>query len=147
MALYGVLALPAGSAEFAIANATFGVTVTIAEAEELALDVLVAVTVTEVFAVTFGATKAPVLVIVPALADQVTAVSAVPLNCAVNCCGACEAIFALLGEMESVPSEWLAETTMRAETDPFSSRGTYPFTLKLGMYAYSERLITKVTKL
>jgi hypothetical protein len=47
---------------------------------KLELDALVAVTVTVVLLVTFGAVKSPVLEIVPALADQVTAVLAVPLT-------------------------------------------------------------------
>jgi hypothetical protein len=80
--------------------------------------------VTDVLLVTFGAVKAPVLEIVPALADQVTAVSAVPLMLAVNCCWACDARFALTGEIESRVPELLAETTMCAALDPYSFAGT-----------------------
>ena len=46
---------PSGSAEFAIANAAWGVTVTVTAAYELALAVLVAVMMTEVLLVTLGA--------------------------------------------------------------------------------------------
>lgn len=46
---------------------------------------LVAVTVTLVAALTFGAVKRPVLETVPADADQVTAALVVPSTVAVNC--------------------------------------------------------------
>jgi hypothetical protein len=69
-----------------MANAPAGVTVTVAAAWELVLATLVAVMTTEVLLVTLGAVKAPLLEMVPALADQVTAVLAVPLIWAVNCC-------------------------------------------------------------
>ena len=102
-------------AEVAIARAACGVTgVTVAVAVaalELALATLVAVMVTEVVRVTLGAVKAPLLEIVPALADQVTAVSAVPLMRAENCCCACDARVVLTGEIEStVPLAELEET-------------------------------------
>jgi len=63
---------------------------------------LSAVTTTVVFDLTFGAVKSPVLEIVPALADQVTAVLAVPLNVAVNCTCCEEPIVMLVGESERV---------------------------------------------
>jgi len=71
--------LPEGSVEFETAKATMGVTVTVAAACVPGFAVLVAVIVAEVLLVTLGATKAPVLEMVPMLADQVTAVLAVPL--------------------------------------------------------------------
>ena len=89
-------------AEVTIARAGCGVTVTVAAAWELALATLVAVMVTEVVLVTLGVVKAPLLEIVPALADQVTDVFAVPLRLAVNCCFPFEAMVALLGEIEIV---------------------------------------------
>ena len=106
-----------------IARAACGVTVTVAAAWELALATLVAVMVTEVVLVTLGAVKAPLLEIVPALADQVTAVSAVPLMRAVNCCCACDARVVLTGEIESTVPEPLAETTICAGVDPYSFLG------------------------
>jgi hypothetical protein len=61
---------------------------------------LVAVIVTGVLLVTLGAVKNPLLEIVPALADQVTAVSAVPLMLAVNCCCVCDGMLVLLGDSD-----------------------------------------------
>lgn len=61
---------------------------------------LVARTVTVVEVVTFGAVKIPALVIVPALADQVTEVLLVPCTVAENCCVPAEDTLALVGEME-----------------------------------------------
>ena len=49
------------------------------------LATLVAVTVTLVLLVTLGAVNRPPVEIVPALADQVTAVLLVPCTVAVNC--------------------------------------------------------------
>ena len=70
---------------------------------------------------TLGAVKAPLLEIVPALADQVTAVFAVPLMLAVNCCCACDARVVLTGEIEStVP---LAELTVRVNGPWHRARG------------------------
>jgi hypothetical protein len=48
---------------------------------------------------TAGAVNLPVLEMVPALADQTTAVSDVPLILAVNCCVPREATVELLGEI------------------------------------------------
>jgi len=50
---------------------------------------------------TLGAVKNPLLEIVPALADQVTAVFGLPLILAVNCSCCSDAIVALPGESES----------------------------------------------
>lgn len=66
---------------------------------------LLAVMVTVVFLVTLGAVKNPLLEIVPALADQVTAVFGLPLMRAVNCICACDAADALSGEIVSVVDE------------------------------------------
>src|ERR1035437_1239071 len=97
-------------AEVTITRAACGVAVAVA-AWELALATLLAVMVTEVVLVTSGAVKVPLLEIVPALADQVTAVSAVPLMRAVNCCCARDAKIVLTGEIEStVPLAELEET-------------------------------------
>ena len=60
---------------------------------------LVAVTRTLVLAVTEGAVNRPVLEIVPAAADQVTAVLFVPVRVAVNWYVAAATIVALEGEM------------------------------------------------
>ena len=103
----------------AIAKEAWGVTVTVAAACKLGLAALVAVMVTEVLLVTLGAVKAPLLEIVPALADQVTDVFAVPLMLAVNCCCPFEAMVALLGEIEIVMPELLSETTIRIELEPY----------------------------
>jgi hypothetical protein len=111
-------------AEVVIASALWGVTATVAVACELGLAVIVAVMVTEVLLVTLGAVKAPLLDTVPALADQVTEVSAVPLMLAANCCWPCDARFALTGKIESRVPEALAETTICTELDPYSFTGT-----------------------
>jgi len=117
-----------------MANAALGgVTVTVAEAREPALatfagrpllptsivcDVvvvkatLVAVMITGVFVATLGAVKNPVFEIVPALADQFTAVFEVPLTLAVNCSCSCDATVALLGVRVSAAAELLAEPVL-----------------------------------
>lgn len=108
----------AGRAEVAIARETGGMTVIVAEACELALATtgslmitgpapLVAVTTTGTLLVTLGAVKNPLLEIVPALTDQVTAVFGVPLTLAVNCNCSCDARVALPGESESMAAEGL----------------------------------------
>ena len=114
-----MLASAAGRAEVAIAKEAWGVTATVAAACELGLAALVAVMVTEVLLVTLGAVKAPLLEIVPVLADQVTDVFAVPLILAVNCCCPCEVMVVLLGEIEIVLPELLSETTIRMELEPY----------------------------
>jgi len=97
-----VLVLASGSVEFAIVNAPRGLTITVTALCQLGLAALVAVMVTEVLLVTLGAAKAPLLEIVPVLADQVTAVFGVPLTLAVNCCCPSEIRLAMLGEIEIV---------------------------------------------
>jgi hypothetical protein len=62
-----------------------GFTVTVDEAELELLAWLVALTVTEVVAVTLGAVSSPEVEIDPAEVDQVTAVFDEPLTVAVNC--------------------------------------------------------------
>src|ERR1017187_3519805 len=106
----------------AIAKEAWGLTVTVAAACKLGLAALVAVMVTEVLLVTLGAVNAPLLEIVPALADQVTDVFAVPLIWAVNCCCPCKVMVALLGEIEIVLPELLSETTIRIELEPYCNR-------------------------
>src|SRR5579864_1156956 len=101
-------ALAPARALVVIANETAGDTVTVAVACKLGLAALVAVIVTEVLLVIFVAVKTPLLVIVPALADQVTAVFAVPLTLAVKSCCPFAGMVALLGESEMVILE-LAE--------------------------------------
>jgi hypothetical protein len=61
---------------------------------------LIAVIVTGVLLVTLGAVKNPLFEMVPALADQVTAVSADPLMRAVNCICCSDGRVALPGESE-----------------------------------------------
>jgi hypothetical protein len=65
------------------------------------LEALVAVTVTGVLTATFGAVKIPSFEIVPALADQVTAVFGDPLIRAVNCNFSNDATVAVFGESDS----------------------------------------------
>jgi hypothetical protein len=80
---------------------------------------LVAVTVTEVVLVTLGGEKAPLLEIVPTLADQVTDVLAVPVMLAVKCCCPLDGMVARLGEIAIVTLGLLSETTIRKEVEPF----------------------------
>ena len=70
----------------------------------IALFVLMAVIVTGVLLVTLGAVKNPLFEIVPALADQVTAVLADPVMRAVNCNCCSDDRVALPGESE-IPVE------------------------------------------
>jgi len=63
-----------------------GVTATVALDFFVVLALLVAVTVTLVLLLTFGAVNIPALETVPAVADQVTAVLLVPWTVAENCC-------------------------------------------------------------
>ena len=72
-------------------SVTNGCTTTLAVADKVLSVLLVAVTVTVVFADTFGAVNTPLLEITPLVADQVTPVFEVPVMLAVNCCVACEA--------------------------------------------------------
>jgi hypothetical protein len=105
-------------AEVVTAKGAREVTVTVAAACKLALATLVAVMITEVFLVTFGAVKAPLLEMVPPLADQVTDVSGVPLILAVKCCCPFEGMVVLLGEIEILMPEVPSETTIRIELEP-----------------------------
>ena len=136
-----MLASAAGRAEVAIAKEAWGVTATVAAACELGLAALVAVMVTEVLLVTLGAVKAPLLEIVPVLADQVTDVFAVPLILAVNCCCPCEVMVVLLGEIEIVLPELLSETTIRIELEPYRNR------IEFGPYSFCSEPDTQSTKL
>jgi hypothetical protein len=127
-----MLASAAGIAEVPIAKEALGVTVTVAEAREPVLATfvgsvvptsivcgmaivkatLVAVMTTSVFVATLGAVKNPVLEIVPALADQFTAVFEVPLTLAANCSCSCDATVALLGVRVSAATELLVEPAL-----------------------------------
>lgn len=55
-------------------------------------------TLTVVDTLTLGAVKSPVLLMVPAVAPQITVVLVVPLTVEVNCCVAPAAMDALVGE-------------------------------------------------
>ena len=113
---YGVLTSAGGNEEVAIPKVAGAVTVTVAEAcaDAVARCVLffhsgaevvaaspVAVIVIVVLPATAGAVNNPLLEIVPALADQVTAVLAVPLTRAVNCNCSSDVRVALSGVRES----------------------------------------------
>jgi len=74
-----------------------GVIVTVAFADFVVSDLLVAVTLAVVFAVTFGAVYRPVLLMAPIVADQVTATFDVFETSAVNCSLAEELIVATGG--------------------------------------------------
>jgi len=75
-----------------------GVTATVALDFFVVLALLVAVTVTLVLLLTFGAVNMPPLETVPAVADQVTAVLLVPCTVAENCCVFPEVRVVLVGE-------------------------------------------------
>ena len=68
----------------------------LADFDESAL--LVAVTVALVCEVTFGAVYRPLASTEPTVADQVTAVLAVPVTVAVNCCFPCDNRLTLVGD-------------------------------------------------
>jgi len=61
----------------------------------------VAVTITDVLALTVGAVKSPELEIAPAVADQLTAVLDEPVTVAVNCCAPPEMIEGFFGDIET----------------------------------------------
>ena len=85
-ALYGLPTLASARAEFVIANGgAGGVTVTVAAARRVPSVVLVAVIETGVLLLTCGAVKVPLFEMLPAVADQLTAVSEVPVILALNC--------------------------------------------------------------
>ena len=94
-----------------VGGATVGTTLT----TELALFVLsaelVARTVIAVVAETLGAVKTPVLEIIPAEADQVTAVLLVPSTLAVNCRLPPAVTLVLVGEMEMLTLGWAVPAT------------------------------------
>ena len=79
-----------------------GLTATVALACTLVLAELVASTVMLVLVETAGAVNSPVLVIVPAEADQTTAVLLVPCTVALNCCVAPDTKLVLVGLTDSV---------------------------------------------
>ena len=58
--------------------------------------------VTEMLVLVVGAENIPVLEIVPAVEDQVTAVLLVPVTYAVNCCEPADVTVALLGDTLTV---------------------------------------------
>jgi len=72
------------------------------------------VTVTAVFALTFGAVKSPELEIAPALADQVTVVFVEPVTVAVNCWVPAEETLAEVAEME-IDTAWALTVTVADE--------------------------------
>jgi len=77
-----------------------GVMVTVALADFVVSAWLVALTVTVVVVVAVGAVKRPVLEIVPALVDHVTAVLVEPVTVALNCWVPPDATVVEVGEME-----------------------------------------------
>lgn len=92
--------LTASPIEFVlIAREGIGATVRFTEAFALAFSALVAVTVTVVLLLTAGAVNLPVLEMIPAVADQVTAVLDVPVIAALNCSTLCARTVAPDGEI------------------------------------------------
>lgn len=88
----------------AMVTATGGVlgfTLTAAVASAVEFAALVAVIVIPVFVDTFGAVNNPVLVMLPALAAQLTAVLLVPWTLALNCWLVPDVMDALVGERET----------------------------------------------
>jgi hypothetical protein len=85
-----------------------------------------------VLLLTTGAVKLPLLEMVPAVADQVTAVFEVPVTLAVNCCTPREAIVVLPGET-TIAGPWVlaAATTMWATPVPWFLSGSETSRLKL----------------
>jgi len=80
----------------------------------MASTALVAFTVTDVLLVTLGAENDPLLEILPALADQMTAVFSVPIMLAENCCRPSDNSVMLPGEIVRDGPEWPPATTTRA---------------------------------
>lgn len=97
-----------------IARTGTGVILTVTEAFSPVSVAPVAFTVTAVSVLTAGAVNLPVLEMVPALADQSTPVSLVPVMLAVNCSVPSEATVALLGEI--VMWDFFAELSRAATT-------------------------------
>jgi hypothetical protein len=85
-------------------------TATVAVACTAVFAALVAVIVTVVLLVTLGAVNKPLLEMLPAVADQVTAVLLVPCTRAENCCVAPEATLTLVGDTEMLTVEGAGET-------------------------------------
>ena len=81
------------------------VTVTFALAFFVGSATLVAITVTVVLLVAFGAVNRPALETVPPLADQVTAVLVVPSTVAKNCCVCPDWSVALVGVTDTLTLE------------------------------------------
>jgi len=126
-ALYAIPTLASDRTVVVIARLAVGDTLTVAEACSVASVAPVAVIVTGVLTVTWGAVNFPLLEIVPAVADQTTAVFEVPVTLALNCSTPCEAIVALLGDsvIRSVglPPELEAETSIWTAIVPRSVCG------------------------
>jgi hypothetical protein len=116
--------LASGSVELAIARGATGVTVIVTVACTLGFALLVTVIVTGVLLDTLGATKAPVLEIVPPLAVHVTLVFELPVTWAVNCSCPWDAMVALVGEIQSLAPDVRAATTIWVEVEPYSSGRT-----------------------
>jgi hypothetical protein len=95
-----------------IDTAVPAVTVTVADAVFVGSAMLVAVTVTTVFELTWGAVKRPEDEMLPSDADQVTTVFDVPVIAAVNCCCAPVKSVGELGEMKIVIVEDGEEDTL-----------------------------------
>lgn len=86
VALYGTSSVPTGNPLIVIASFDRGTIVTSENAKLSNWAALVAVIITFVGDATVGATNKPALEIIPALADQLTAVLLVEVSVAVNCC-------------------------------------------------------------
>jgi len=107
------MAAEVGDKTMRFKNGGGGLTVTDAFAYTLVLAKLVTRTVTSLVAVTEGAVKSPVLVMVPALDDHFTEVLVVPPTVAVNCCVPLETKVTVVGEIPIV-----TVLLARAKTDP-----------------------------
>jgi hypothetical protein len=87
---------------FSVRMPAVAVTVTVAPADLVLSATLVAVTVTVFVAITMGAVNSPVVLTVPEVADQVTAVLLVFVTWAENCAVPPEATVAVVGETETL---------------------------------------------
>lgn len=97
-AAYGTPVLASVKVEVSMDKPAIGVTTTFAVAFRMRFVVLVAVIITGVLLVTFGAVKLPSLEMVPAVAVHPMPVFGVPVRVAANCWTPCDAIVVLLGE-------------------------------------------------
>src|SRR5579864_159170 len=124
-ALYEIPTLDSARTEVVMASCAMGVTVTMVAARRLWSVALVTVTVTEVLLVTLGAVNWPLLVMVPADADQRTAVFEVPVTLALNCRIPCEVTVGVPGETEIVAVCPLPPAAMMIRTGalPVSCQG------------------------